>query len=182
MPPERGTSTPSFSYDLYSFAVICIVGMTGRIPSENKDILSEFETLDLPPEISEQVRSCLASDPSGRPESAGVLLANLSAMQHKRERRRESETEVFLDIPSNVAEVVEQVLGLTSGTGADFIIDDLSGIAGFAYDGRIEEAPDLQIAGEGIYISHTTASDTVWLALCHAGYSASGTSARGRKG
>ena len=75
-------------------------------------------------------------------------------MQHKRERRRESETEVFLDIPSNVAEVVEQVLGLTSGTGADFIIDDLSGIAGFAYDGRIEEAPDLQIAGQ-VFIYRT---------------------------
>ena len=147
-PPERGTLTPLPSYDLYSFAVICIVGMTSQVPSGETDVLSAFEQLDLPSEIAELIRPCLTPDPTLRPESAGVLLASLSALQDRRERRRESETEVFLQVPPNVVEVVEQMLGLASGLGIDYIVEDLSGVASFAYDGRVGDLPDLQIAGQ----------------------------------
>ena len=147
-PPERGTPTPLSSYDLYSFAVICIVGMAGAVPSADADIMSEFNRLDLPKEIAELIRPCLDPEPASRPESAGILHASLSSVQEKREKRRGAVTEVFLDISSNVAEKVEQLLGLPSGLGMEYVIDDLSPVASFAYDETIGDSPDLQIAGQ----------------------------------
>jgi AAA domain/Protein kinase domain len=147
-PPERGTATPAPSYDLYSFGVICIVGMTRQVPSGDFDVVAEFDQLDLPKEIAELIRPCLDEDPDNRPESAGILLASLTSTQERREKHRGTPTEVFLDISSNIAMKVEQLLGLPSGTGTSYITDDLSSIAGFAYDDTIQAAPDLQIAGQ----------------------------------
>ena len=148
-PPERGTPAPLPAYDLYSFAVLCIVGMSGgRVPTSNAEVMSVFGDLDLPQDVSQVLTPCLASTPDDRPESAAIVLAQLTNLQGQRERRRESETEVFLQVPPVVMQNVEQLIGLAQGHGSDYLAEDISAVAAFAFDQRTDMPPDLQIAGQ----------------------------------
>lgn len=147
-PPERGTSVPRPGYDLYSFAVLCVVCLTGLVPAKDTEVLPAFKTLDLPADVTALLEPCLVKDPEGRPESATVLFAELLALQEARERRRQPETEIFLHLPDAVAQTVEGLLGLPAGQGAEYITDDISAVAAFAHDERPEKTPQLQIVGQ----------------------------------
>jgi hypothetical protein len=149
-PPERGTPAPVPAYDLYSFAVLCIVGMSGRVPTSDADVTSAFGNLDLPQDVSQVLGPCLASTPDDRPESAAIVLAQLMNLQGERERRREPETEVFLQVPPVVTQTVEQMIGLAQGHGSDYLAEDMSAVAAFAFDQRTDMPPDLQIAGQAL--------------------------------
>jgi hypothetical protein len=149
-PPERGTWTPTPAYDIYSFAVMTTVCLSGKLSSSHDETCALFGDLDLPPDISDVLRPALSAEAGGRPESASTLLAELSAVQSARERRREPELEVFLHVHPPALSIVESQLGLPSGAGAEFLREDLTAVGAFAFDQRPEAgaSPDLQISGQ----------------------------------
>lgn len=147
-PPERGTLSPIPSYDLYSFAVLCLVGLSGgKVPENASAVESLFQASDFPQDVGALVRGCLSIEPLDRPESAAGLLASLSEIQHRRERGRQRSEEISLDIPDSVAKAVEDLLGLRAGTGLEHIKFELRSSSAMSFDKPIEaQPPDLQLA------------------------------------
>ena len=110
-PPELGTPGPSAAYDLYSFAVMTVVCLTGQVPDVD-DVQTHFAELDLPPDIGEVLARCLAQSVDDRPESAIVLLAQLKAVQEARERRRTPVTDIHLRWPQPTLRTAAKLLGV----------------------------------------------------------------------
>ncbi len=147
-PPERQTASPTLAYDVYSFSVLSVVCISGIVPSAREEVLAALERLDLPPQVVQLLRAGLGEEPSARPESAAVLLAALRALEDRRVRQRAAETELFLHLPGRQQEVLAATLGLSSSGVVDYIKEDISGLGAVAFDSRVEDQPDLQIAGE----------------------------------
>ncbi|MEV7063299.1 AAA domain-containing protein [Streptomyces collinus] len=145
-PQERGTRAPSASYDVYSFAVLSIVCLTGRVPVDANQVRSEFASLNLPPEIADALKPCLSDDPEDRPASAGVLKAQLEELQGRREKRRTPEVEMFLDFPDQVLHAFSKQYSVSMSKQQ--ILDDIREVAALAFDGRAGVKPDLQLCGQ----------------------------------
>jgi hypothetical protein len=145
-PLERGTGTPSASYDLYSFAVLSIVCLTGRVPVDAEDVRREFAALNIPPEVAEVLKSCLSDDPADRPASASILKAQLQELQEQREISRAPEVEIFLDFPDPVLQAFCKQYGLSVSKAQ--ILDDICEVGALAFDGRAGAKPDLQLCGQ----------------------------------
>ncbi|MFJ7999970.1 AAA domain-containing protein [Streptomyces sp. NPDC096310] len=151
-PEERGTRTPTAAYDIYSFAVLVVVCLSGNIPADEASVRSSFEQLDLPPDIYSALSPCLSNKIEERPGSAGVLRAQLSAIQDGRERRRAPEAELFLDLPNSVLEAFHKQY--RNSATKEQILEDVIAVGALSYDARVGAIPDLQIAGQ-TYILRT---------------------------
>ncbi|MEY9967553.1 serine/threonine protein kinase [Streptacidiphilus sp. MAP12-16] len=149
-PEERGTRSPTAAYDVYSFAVLTIVCLTGRIPVDAAAVEAEFADLDLPPDISAALLPCLSTEADERPESAGVLQAKLTAIQEEREARRAPETEIFLDLSTASLEAFKRQYGIILTT--DRILEDIHAVCALSYDTRANSQPDLQISGQTLLL------------------------------
>jgi len=151
-PPERGTPTPTAAYDVYSFGVLAVRCLTGTTPSSHDAVLEAFENLDLPPDVSQTIRTTLSHDPLERPESAATLLATLHEVQSARELRREPEREVFLTASAQTLASIETQFGLSAGSGLDYLREDLSAVGAMSLDQRVEAnlTPDVEIAGQSV--------------------------------
>ncbi|MFE9850609.1 AAA domain-containing protein [Streptomyces sp. NPDC005576] len=149
-PEERGTRTPTAAYDVYSFAVLATVCLTGRIPADAAEVQSAFADLDLPPDILEALLPCLSAIAEERPQSAGVLLAALAAIQEARETRRSPETEVFLDFPPMVLETFKRQYGIS--LTRERVLEDIHAVCALSYDTRASKQPDLQISGQTLLL------------------------------
>ncbi|MEU0133793.1 AAA domain-containing protein [Streptomyces sp. NPDC006296] len=145
-PQERGTRTPTASYDLYSFAVLVLVCLTGRVPADEENVLSGFANLDLPPEIAKALAPCLSDNPDDRPPSAGVLKAQLEEIQSRREMRRAPEVEIFLDFPDQVLQAFLKQYNVSMSKSQ--VLDDIREVGALAFDGRAGAKPDLQLCGQ----------------------------------
>ncbi|MFD4970153.1 AAA domain-containing protein [Streptomyces sp. NPDC058424] len=145
-PEERGTRTPSASYDVYSFTVLTVVCLTGRVPVDANQVRVEFANLDLPPDIADVLRPCLSDVPDDRPASAGVLKAQLQTIQERRELRRAPEVELFLDFPDQVLQSFSKQYGISISRVQ--ILDDIREVGALAFDGRVGAKPDLQLCGQ----------------------------------
>ncbi|MDV7353475.1 AAA domain-containing protein [Rhodococcus oxybenzonivorans] len=157
-PPERGTPAPSLAYDLYSFAVLSVSCLRESGTPKDSAIAAAFDELDLPPDIADQLRKCLAEDPVERPESAVVLHAQLKRIQHDREKRRQREVVVYLSVRPRIEVDIEQMLGLPAGEGKRYLIDDLAAVGAFAFTTpkvgakSLPTEPDLQISGQALMV------------------------------
>lgn len=149
-PNERGTRTPTAAYDIYSFAVLAVVCLTGRIPNDAEEVEAEFRSLDLPPDILQALLPCFSTVASERPESAGVLYAKLAGIQEARESRRSPETEIFLDFPPMTMESFKQQYGIILST--ERILEDIHAVCALSYDTRSNKQPDLQISGQTLLL------------------------------
>lgn len=145
-PPERGTPGPSAAYDLYSFAVMTVVCLTGQVPHVD-DVQPQFAELDLPPDIGEVLARCLAHPVGDRPESASVLLAQLKAVQEARERRRTPVTDVHLTWPEQTLRTAAKLLGVPITEVEEGLLEDLRAVCAFSFDVR-SERPVLQACGQ----------------------------------
>lgn len=110
-PPEVTTSSPTFAYDIYSFAVLTLCCLQSSVPRNHEDALQQLENLDIPTDIHDVLRSCLKNDPAERPESAGILLGQLSDLQRSREDRRGGATRIHFDLPAPVSRDLAETLG-----------------------------------------------------------------------
>lgn len=153
-PPERGTADPVPAYDVYSFAVLATICLGGRVGASHDSMTAEFDSLDLPPEVHTILARAMSDDPTQRPDSAGVLLAELNEIQEVRERRRVRQREVFVIIPVQVLDTYAQQYGLSkSAVSATAIIEDLAAVGAFAFDSRRRaDSPDIQIAGQTVIL------------------------------
>jgi serine/threonine protein kinase len=149
-PPERGTADPVPAYDVYSFAVLVTVSLSGQVGANHGAVLAQFQSLDLPPDVQGVLARALSNNPTERPDSAGVLLAELREIQEAREQRRVRQREVFLVVPTQVLDTYAQQYGLSpSDVSAAALVEDLSAVGAFAFDSRRHlDNPDLQIAGQ----------------------------------
>jgi hypothetical protein len=123
-----------------------IVCLTGRIP-EADDVQKHFGQLDLPPDIEEVLSNCLASAVGDRPESAGVLLAQLRSLQEARERRRAPVTDVHLTWPPSTLSAAAKLLNVPSRDIEQALLEDLRAVCAFSFDTR-GERPLLQACGQ----------------------------------
>ncbi|QWF84961.1 serine/threonine-protein kinase [Amycolatopsis sp. CA-230715] len=147
-PPERGTPTPTPSYDIYSFAVLAVVCLTGQVPSTAAEVQEKFNDLDIPPDISDALALALSENPDARPESGSTLLATLEEIQQERENRRKKPDEIFLEIPASTLKTYAQQYGLTlQAASAETVLEDISAVGGFSFDRR-PDRNDLQICGQ----------------------------------
>ncbi|MFJ6755731.1 AAA domain-containing protein [Streptomyces sp. NPDC091273] len=149
-PEERGTRTPSAAYDVYSFAVLTVVCLTGRVPVDAEGVDSSFQDLDLPPDIYAALTPCFAADPDQRPASAGVLYSQLKEIQEERESRRTPETEIFLDLPPATLDTFKRQYGIV--LTADRVLEDMDAVCALSYDTRTQAQPDLQISGQTLLL------------------------------
>lgn len=148
-PPERNTATPTPAYDIYSFCVLSVVCLSGKVPATHDDVLALLSGLDLPPEVDQLIRRGLAEDPSVRPESASVLLSELDVLEQRRARQRQAELELFFHLQPRQQELLASSLGLSASGVAEYIRDDIAGLGAVAFDNRgVGDEPDLQVAGE----------------------------------
>lgn len=72
-PPEISTMTPTFSYDLYSFAVLVVACLSEDRPQTAADVLESLNKLSIPERVREILSSCLEFDPEDRPESGSIF-------------------------------------------------------------------------------------------------------------
>lgn len=145
-PPERGTPGPSAAYDLYSFAVMTVVCLSGEIPDADA-VPEKFAGLDLPPDIGEVLATCLSQSVGDRPESAAVLLARLKAVQEARERRRTPITNIHITWPQHTLRASAKLLNVPITEIEQGLIEDLNAVCAFSFDTR-GESPVLQACGQ----------------------------------
>lgn len=145
-PPERGTPGPSPAYDLYSFAVMTVVCLTGRIPGVD-EVQDQFAQLDLPADVGDVLTRCLAPSVGDRPESASVLLARLRTLQEARERRRAPVTDIHLTWPQSTLNTAAKVLNVPIADVEHGLLEDLRAVCAFSFDTR-GERPVLQACGQ----------------------------------
>ncbi|MCX4641944.1 serine/threonine-protein kinase [Streptomyces sp. NBC_00401] len=149
-PDERGTRTPTPSYDVYSFAVLTVVCLAQRNFNNAAEVEAAFRDLDLPPDIFSVLEPCFATAPDARPATAGVLYSQLAAVQGERELRRSPETEIFLDLPTFVLESHRKQYGVA--LTSDQVIEDIHAVCALSYDTRSKAKPDLQISGQTLLL------------------------------
>ncbi|MFF3257389.1 AAA domain-containing protein [Actinacidiphila glaucinigra] len=149
-PEERGTRTPTAAYDVYSFAVLTIVCLTGRVPGDAAEVEAWFRDLDLPSDIFAALAPSLSVNPDERPATAGVLYAQLAAIQEKRELRRSAEAEIFLDFPPAVLETYKRQYG--AHLTVERVLEDVHAVCALSYDNRTQAQSDLQIAGQTLLL------------------------------
>lgn len=126
-PPEIATQSPTFSYDIYSFAVLTVCCLTGTVPAKRSEVLELLENIDLPRNISELLVECLSEDPELRPGSASVLLAQMTEIQVGKEDRRRIKREIFLDYSDQKITSLADSLGCSKSQARDRAAEELSG-------------------------------------------------------
>ncbi|QIY94482.1 AAA domain-containing protein [Streptomyces sp. S1D4-11] len=149
-PEERGTRAPTAAYDVYSFAVLTVVCLTGRVPRDASEVEAFFHDLDLPPDILAALLPCLSIAADERPATAGVLHAQLAAIQEQRELRRSPEVEIFLDFPFAVLESFKRQYGIS--LTVERVLEDVHAVCALSYDNRTQVQSDLQIAGQTLLL------------------------------
>ncbi|WP_440068608.1 AAA domain-containing protein [Streptosporangium sp. OZ121] len=77
-PPERDDSIP-YTRDVFAYGVLAIASMSRSPIQDYPDILPALEALELPAEIREVLRSCVATKPQERPANGAVLESLLQA-------------------------------------------------------------------------------------------------------
>lgn len=126
-PPEISTQNPSCAYDIFSFAVLVVCCVTGKVPQSRDGVLELLHDADLPQDISEIFEECLAIDPESRPQSASVLLAQLVEIQSSKEERRRERNDIFLDVSDQKLTSLSELLGGSIQQARERILAELAG-------------------------------------------------------
>lgn len=148
-PPEKQTTAPTLAYDVYSFSVLSLVCLSGKVPMNHHEALDVLAALDIPAVVEHLLRAGLAVDPAARPESACVVLAELDGLEQRRARQRQPELELFIHLQPRQQDLLASALGLSASGVAEYIRDDIAGLGAVAFDNRgVGDVPDLQVAGE----------------------------------
>lgn len=96
-PPESGTLNPITSYDVYSFAVLVLACLSGDFEMAGTGPEQVLAETSCPETVRSLLARCLAEDPSERPGSASVLLAEFRQIE-KQSRPVPQVPEVGLEI------------------------------------------------------------------------------------
>lgn len=126
-PPEISTQNPSCAYDIFSFAVLVVCCLAGKVPQSKTQVVQLLREGDLPQDVSEVLESCLAENPELRPQSASVLLAQLTEIQSGKEERRRVRNDIFLDLPDQRLTALSEALGGTKQQARERLLGELSG-------------------------------------------------------
>lgn len=83
-PPEPDDGAHSYARDVYGFGVLCLWALSDKPLQDASDVATALETVDVIKEVRAVLARCVSSDPSSRPETAGVLAHELARIQATR--------------------------------------------------------------------------------------------------
>ncbi|OZD87762.1 hypothetical protein CH260_24790 [Rhodococcus sp. 05-2256-B2] len=156
-PPERMTSSPTFAYDVFSFAVLAIESLSASSPNSTAEFLLALQELNIPEPVRERLHDCLNVEPESRPESATTFLASLEAIQDARNVVGRSTKSVHLVVSPKILADVSETVGIEPNDARRFLLDDLQNVGAMAFDNPsvkngAELTPDLMICGETLMV------------------------------
>jgi serine/threonine protein kinase/DNA polymerase III delta prime subunit len=132
-PPEPDDGSYSYSRDVFAFAALSTVLLTGEQLSSHADLLNGLEKLDIDEAVRKILRRCLSLEvPAARPTNAIVLLAELEGAAPA--AAAEAKPVVLLSVTQRVKGIVEHDMALRGPQAEKFVERDLEGA-------RCEELP-----------------------------------------
>lgn len=135
-PPEISTMTPTFSYDLYSFAVLVVACLSEDRPQTAADVLESLNKLSIPERVREILSSCLEFDPEDRPESGEHLLAQLEEAQGSIANSEPNNYSLYLDLAQKVVQDLAEILGVGRREAESRVAQELAGTVYSHYDDK----------------------------------------------
>lgn len=148
--PPHETEQSSFSRDIFEYAALAVIILSGTEIHSYSQLITEMEQLDAPPRVRTLLRRCIEANPSDRPRTAEVLLSQLAPIQEERVKNWEPSRVCAIALPSDPTRsrlLIEQ-LGAKDLTEAQKIIEtDLNRCLGIGRMGRPGEQLDLKAFG-----------------------------------
>lgn len=95
-PPETDVGERLYSRDVFGFAALATWSLSDQQPTDYASLIRNAETLDVPEEPRQVLRSCLERDAALRPETALPLLHTLKSIHEKRKRVWDSRTKATI--------------------------------------------------------------------------------------
>ena len=145
-PPEDDDGSYPYTRDVFSFGVVTLKCLT-NVDFVNYGSLQEaISDLDAPPKIIEIIKRSVANDPAERQPNAGVLLAELDAIQQKRSHSQVSRKHIcYLKPTPRPINRLQDELQLSESEIHKMLLEDLNsgcGITKFIDEGRDQQPSD----------------------------------------
>lgn len=131
-PPETDDGSYTYSRDVYAFAATCVWALSGSLPSTHAELHQALNGIAVPDQVRGELQSCLAKDPTIRPETAAVAVERFSAIQNRTlaARNQTNRKKVAVRLTDYAQKQLQQLMGLTSGMPVGpvkaFLNDDLN--------------------------------------------------------
>src|SRR5205823_7799299 len=93
-----GEDDGSYTRDVYSFAVVVLACLTDMDLVDYESVARAQQKLDAPPDIKTILDRALSDDPAERQPNANILLAEIKAVQQKRDRKHRPRRTCFLEL------------------------------------------------------------------------------------
>ena len=149
-PPERGTSSPKPTEDMFSLGVTilkCLVPHNFEISHENLD--EAIDEADLPPAAETFVRKLVALNPQKRPVMAVTALSEFKKVLQVRPQEAKTREKYYLILTSKALDIMAKGMGLRNLDAVkQAILEDLDG--NVAIYSRPEKTPGM---GEFYYLA-----------------------------
>lgn len=100
-PPEPDSGEYSYTRDVYAFGILALRFVSGQPIAGPEDVQPAIEAVDAPDRIVELLSACTSLDPTKRPRTAGVLAADIQAIQDQRRQKWASRPKCFLQFSKN---------------------------------------------------------------------------------
>jgi serine/threonine protein kinase len=99
-----GEDDGSYTRDVYSFAVVVLACLTNVDLVDYDSVAKAQQKIDAPPDIKAILDRALSDDPAERQPNANILLAEIQAVQEKRDRKHRPRRICFLELsPKSMA-------------------------------------------------------------------------------
>lgn len=115
-PPETDDGSFTYSRDVYAFAATCVWALSGSLPSTHTELHQALNGLAVPDQVRGELQSCLAKDPTIRPETATVAIERFSAIQNRTlaARNQTNRKKVAVRLTDYAQKQLLQLMKLTS--------------------------------------------------------------------
>lgn len=100
-PPEFDDGSYTYTRDVFGFAALAVQCLTERKLCSYEELFAALDDVDIPQEAYDILSQALSRQPEQRQPNAGVLIAQLEAVQSQREIAWVEKRDIFLEISQN---------------------------------------------------------------------------------
>ena len=143
-PPEFDDGSYTYTRDVFGFAALAVQCLTERKLVSYEELFSALDEADLPQGIFEVFMQALSRDPEKRQPNAGVLIAELEAIQSQREVSWVEKRDIFLEFSQNaLTKLFKEFPGKSKDQICLMILDDLNALCGIvSYQSKVPDSSE----------------------------------------